>query len=72
MRMEIRLERSDELEREIEEKGLDLMDYEKRGGRYRIKLSMNDIKKHREFLAYLISSAKGIEHENKDDSQINT
>ncbi|HDY88995.1 MAG TPA: hypothetical protein ENH82_12890 [bacterium] len=70
--MEIRLERSDNLEREIEEKGIDLMDYEKRGGRYRIKLSMNDIKKHREFIAYLIREAKGIEHENKDDSQSNT
>ena len=69
--MEIRLDRSDELERKIEEKGLDLMDYEKRGGRYRIKLSMNDIKKHKDFIAYLIRKAKGIEHENKDDSQPN-
>lgn len=63
--MEIRLDRSDELERKTEEKGLDLMDYEKRGGRYRIKLSMNDIKKHRGFIAYLIREAKGIEHEDK-------
>jgi hypothetical protein len=72
MRMEIRLERSDELEREIEEKGLDLMDYEKRGGRYRIKLSMNDIKKHREFIANLIRKAKGIEPEIKDNDEKNT
>ena len=72
MRIEIRLNRSDELEKEIEEKGLDLMDYEKRGGRYRIKLSMNDIKKHRDFIAYLIRKAKGIEHEVESDDNINT
>ena len=66
MRMEIRIERSDELEREMEEKGIDLMDYEKRSGRYRIKLSMDDIKKHREFIAKLIKIAKGIEPEIKE------
>ena len=69
MRMEIRLERSDKLEREIEDKGLDLMDYDKRGGRYRIKLSMNDIKKHRDFIAYLIRKAKGIELEVSDNEE---
>jgi hypothetical protein len=72
MRMEIRLDHSDELEREMEEKGLDLMDYEKRGGRYRIKLSMNDIKKHREFIAKLIRKAKGIESETKDNDESST
>jgi len=72
MRMEIRLDHSDELEREIEEKGLDLMDYDKRGGRYRIKLSMNDIKKHREFIAKLIRKAKGIESETKDNDETST
>ena len=71
-RMEIRLERSDELEKEIEEKGLDLMDYDKRGGRYRIKLSMNDVKKHREFIATLIRKAKGIEPEIKENDEKNT
>jgi len=69
MRMEIRLDHSDELERKIEEKGLDLMDYEKRAGRYRIKLSMNDIKKHREFIAKLIRKAKEIESEIKDNDE---
>ena len=69
MRMEIRLDHSDELEREMEEKGIDLMDYDKRGGRYRIKLSMIDIKKHREFIANLIRKAKGIEPETKDNDE---
>ena len=59
--MGIRLEHSDAMEREIEGKGLDLMDYDKRGGRYRVKLSVNDIKSHREFIADLIRKAKGIE-----------
>lgn len=72
MRMEIRLDHSEELEREMEEKGLDLMDYEKRGGRYRIKLSMNDIKTHREFIAELIRKAKGIELEIKDNDESST
>ena len=72
MRMEIRLEYSDELEREIEEKGIDLMDYEKRSGRYRIKLSKNDMKKHKDFIAYLIREAKGIEHPSTDENLDNT
>lgn len=62
-RMEIKLEKSEELENEIEKKGIDLMDYEKRGGRYRIKLSPNDIKKHREFMVALIKKSKSIETE---------
>ncbi|MDP8201248.1 MAG: hypothetical protein P9M11_03835 [Candidatus Tenebribacter burtonii] len=70
MRMEIRLERSDELEREIEEKGLDLMDYEKRSGRYRIKLTMNDIKKHQDFIANIVKKAKQIELKIKDDDEL--
>jgi hypothetical protein len=72
MRMEIRLDHSDELEREMEEKGLDLLDYEKRGGRYRIKLSMNDIKKHREFIGLLIRNAKGVKSEIKGNDEANT
>ena len=72
MRMEIRLDHSEELEREMEEKGLDLMDYEKRGGRYRIKLSMNDIKTHQEFIAELIRKAKGIESEIKENDESST
>jgi hypothetical protein len=72
MRMEIRLDHSDDLEREIEEKGLDLMDYDKRDRRYRIKLSMNDIEKHRGFIAKLIRNAKGIESKTKENDEENT
>jgi len=69
MRMEIRLEQSDELEKEIEDIGLDLMDYDKRGRRYRIKMAKNDIKNHREFIANLIRKAKGIEPLNEDNDE---
>lgn len=71
-RMELRFEHSDDLESEIEEKGLDLMDYDKRDGRYRIKLTMNDIKKNRDFIAYLIRKAKYIEPEIKDNNEEST
>jgi hypothetical protein len=63
LRIEIRLERSELLENEIEEKGLDLMDYDKRNNRYRIRLFQNDIKKHSEFIKELIRKAKGISGE---------
>jgi len=59
-RMEIRLEKSEELENEIESKGIDLMDYDKRYGKYRIKLTLNDLKKHRDFIKDLVRKSKGI------------
>ena len=62
-RMEIRIDKSDDLENEIENKGIDLMDYDKRNGRYRIKLTMNDLKKHKDFIGDLIRKAKNIEIE---------
>ena len=61
MRMEIRIDKSEELENEIESKGIDLMDYDKRNGRYRIKLTMNDLKKHREYIGILVRKSKNIE-----------
>jgi len=61
MRMEIRLDKSEELENEIEKFGIDLMDYDKRNGRYRIKLTMNDLKKHKEFIGILVRKSKNIE-----------
>jgi len=56
LRLEPRLKRSDEIEAKLEEAGLDVMDYDKRGGRYRIRLSKGDIKKHSEFLTNLLRS----------------
>jgi hypothetical protein len=68
-RMEIRLEKSDELENEIEEKGIDLMDYDRRSGRYRIKITVNDLKKHRDFIKDLIRKSKGIPIENEQKNE---
>jgi hypothetical protein len=59
-RMEIRLEKSEELENEIESKGIDLMDYDKRYGKYRIKITSNDLKKHKDFIKDLVRKSKGI------------
>ena len=67
MRMEIRLDKSEELENEIENLGIDLMDYDKRNGRYRIKLSMNDVKKHKNFIGNLVRMSKNIELEKQID-----
>ena len=62
-RMEIRLKRSDELERLIEDSGLDIMDYDKRNRRYRLILKTGDTEKHRNILISLIKQAKEIEEE---------
>lgn len=66
-RMEIRLDESIELENEIENLGLDLMDYDKRYGKYRIKITSNDLKKHRYFFKGLIRMSKGLPIESKED-----
>jgi len=60
-RIEVRLKRSDILEQKIEDSGLELMDYEKRDGRYRIVLKPGDVEKHKKFLVDLIKLAKDVE-----------
>lgn len=50
LRLEVRLARSDDMETKLEESGLDLMDYDLRWGRYRIRLAKTDVKKHEQFL----------------------
>lgn len=62
-RIEIRLNKSEELENEIENLGIDLMDYDKRDGRYKIRISSSDLKKHKEFIKDLIRKSKGIHKE---------
>lgn len=66
-RMEVRLDQSEELENLMEDKGIDLMDYDKRYGRYRIKITTNDLKKHSEFFKDLVRKAKDIPTENKTE-----
>jgi hypothetical protein len=59
-RMEIRIDKSEELENEIETRGIDLMDYDKRYSKYRIKITSIDLKKHKEFIKDLVRKSKGI------------
>jgi len=61
LRLEPRLGHSDEMQERLDKEGLDVMDYEDRWGRYRIRLSKGDIKKHAEFLAKLLAEAHGVE-----------
>jgi predicted transport protein len=57
LRAEVRLERSDETRAELDASGLDVMDYDSRWGRYRIRLIKGDIAKHKDFLAALMAKA---------------
>lgn len=54
LNLEIRLQQSDEIERKIGDSGLDTMEYDRRGGRYRLRLAPLDVKKHSEVLKELM------------------
>lgn len=56
LRLEIRLAKSEDVEAKLNETGLDLMEYS-RWGRYRIRLTKDDIKKHSVFLQELLKKA---------------
>lgn len=53
IRLDFRMTKSEEISNRIEEKGFDLIDYTK-GGRYRIRLSKDDISLHAEFIKELL------------------
>ena len=53
-----KLERNSDYNTMIENTGLDFLDYDARGGRYRIKLTKNDIESHEEFLVQLFKSSE--------------
>jgi hypothetical protein len=56
-RFEPRLPQSPELEKKLDEAGLDVMEYDKRWSRYRIRLAKSDVKKHAELLTELLKTA---------------
>ena len=60
LRLEPRLPQSPDLEKRMEDAGLDVMDYDKRWGRYRIRVSRGEMKKHANLLAEVLKAA----HEN--------
>lgn len=59
VRFEPRLERSNEIQSKLEEAGIDIMEYDARWGRYRIRLSKGEMKKHEHLLRDLLKQAYG-------------
>jgi hypothetical protein len=57
LRLELRLDRSDEIQSELDASGLDVMDYAARWGRYRIRLAKGDTTKYKDFLTALLTKA---------------
>jgi predicted transport protein len=55
VRLELRLPRSEELQRRLEDAGVDVMDYATRWGKYRIRLGRGDLSKNRDLLTELLS-----------------
>jgi ClpP class serine protease len=62
-RAEIRLGSSPDIDQQLENAGIDVMDYETRWGRYRLRLVRNDLKKHSELLLKLFKMSYGIDTE---------
>lgn len=58
IRIEPQLQDTAETQQRLDESGLDVMDYDKRWGRYRIRLQQGDIEKHRDILQTIISAAQ--------------
>jgi hypothetical protein len=57
IRFEPRLERSDPTQQQLEAAGLDVMDYDERWGRYRIRLTPEDLNNHREVIESVIAAS---------------
>ena len=57
IRFEPRLKNSQETQERLESTGLDIMDYDIRWGRYRIRLQPGDIKKNKEILTEVVKEA---------------
>lgn len=57
IRIEPRLKRSDATQERLESSGLDVMDYDERWGRHRIRVSSGDISKHQMLLSELFKES---------------
>jgi hypothetical protein len=62
-RAEIRLPSAREIDEQLEAAGIDVMDYEAKWSRYRLRLTKNDIKKHHDLLLRLLKMSYGVEAE---------
>ncbi len=57
IRFEARVKNTPEWQERIESSGLDVMDYDSRWGRYRIRVQPNDLEKYRDILTQIIAEA---------------
>jgi hypothetical protein len=57
LRIEARLARSEDLEADLEARGLDLMDYDTRNGRYRVRLTAEDIETNIEVITQILGAS---------------
>lgn len=57
IRLEPRIKSSTETTERLETAGLDVMDYDSRWGRYRIRLKPGDVEKHKEILSEVVKEA---------------
>ena len=57
VRVVIRMQKSEEIEEKINESGIDLMDYDSKNGRYRIRLGRDDIKKKHDVILELLKNS---------------
>jgi len=57
--IELRMKQSDEIDKMVEEAGLDLMDYNKRWGKYRIRLTKQEVNKNKDLIIRLLKIAYG-------------
>lgn len=57
LRMEVRLERSDEIASKLESSGLDVMEYDTRSERYRIRLTHEDVDKNHDLIKEILKKS---------------
>ena len=57
IRLEVRIPKSDEMDQKIESNELDILDYDAKWGRYRIKLSKDQIQRKKDFLGEIMKLA---------------
>ncbi len=57
IRLEVRIKKNDETQEKLETAGLDVMEYDSRWGRYRIRLQPGDIEKYKDTLEGVVAEA---------------
>lgn len=57
LRMELRIEQSEDMENKLGNSGFELMEYDRRSNRYRIRLTKNDIEQNRELIKEILKKS---------------